>query len=201
MRLLRANGVERVVLCVGHLGEMVRECVGDGRFLGVDVEYSFDGPVPLGTAGALKRALPLLGNAFFVVYGDSYLPCDWGAVQEAFLESGKPGLITVCRNEDRWDASNVEFADGRIVAYDKRSRTPRMRHIDYGLGVLRREVIARLENDKPHDLAAVYQQLLSEGQLAAFEIPGRFYEIGSFSGIEELSDYLTGRTNVQDENP
>jgi N-acetyl-alpha-D-muramate 1-phosphate uridylyltransferase len=190
LQLLRSRGVERVVLCLGHLGEMVRESVGDGRALGVHVEYSFDGLVPLGTAGALKRALPLLGSSFFVLYGDSYLLCDWAEVQQTFLDGGKLGLITLCRNEDQWGASNVEFAEGRIVVYDKQLRTSRMHHIDYGLGALRREALDRLEEGKPYDLATLYQQLLSEGQLAAFEVTDRFYEIGSFSGIEELSAHL-----------
>src|SRR5205823_1192201 len=134
LRLLQAQGVERAVLCLGHLGEMVRESVGDRRF-GVEIEYSFDGAKPLGTAGALKQALPLLGDRFFILYGDSYLPCDWAAVQQTFWATGRQGLMTVCRNDNQWDTSNVEFAGGEIVAYDKKLRTPRMRHIDYGLGM------------------------------------------------------------------
>jgi len=190
LRLLRDNGIESVVLCIGYLGEMVRESVGNGAAFGLRVEYSFDGPVLLGTAGALKRAIPLLGDSFFVLYGDSYLPCDWKAVGCAFAESGKSGLMTVCLNNNQWDTSNVEFEGGRIVAYNKKLRTPRMRHIDYGLGVLRAAAFTRVPDGEPADLAALYQQLLGEGELAAFEIPGRFYEVGSFDGIQELAQYL-----------
>ena len=56
LRLLKANGVSQVVLCVGFLGEMVRDVVKNGRDFGLNVHYSFDGPALLGTAGALKRA-------------------------------------------------------------------------------------------------------------------------------------------------
>jgi N-acetyl-alpha-D-muramate 1-phosphate uridylyltransferase len=196
LRLLRANGIESVVLCLGYLGEMVRESVGDGAAFGLHIEYSFDGPVLLGTAGALKRALPLLGDAFFVLYGDSYLPCDWAAVGRTFSESGKAGLMTVFRNHDRWDTSNVEFEGGRIVAYNKKLRTPRMQYIDYGLGVLRPDAFDRVPDGEAADLAALYQQLLGEGELAAFEVPGRFYEIGSFDGIQELSRYLRMQKNT-----
>jgi NDP-sugar pyrophosphorylase family protein len=190
LRLLRANGVSRVVLCVSHMGERVRDSVGDGRQFELRVEYSFDGPTLLGTAGALKRAQPLLGESFFVLYGDSYLPIDWPAVEAAFRESGKAGLMTVYRNEGHWDSSNVEFAGGRILAYDKKLRTPRMRHIDYGLGVLHQAALARVPEGEYRDLAALYQELLEAGELAAFEAGHRFYEIGSFSGIEELRTYL-----------
>jgi len=193
LRLLRARGIERVVLCIGQHGERIREYASDGARFGLAIGYSFDGPVLLGTAGAVRNALPLLGDAFFVVYGDSYLPCSYRDVARAFHAAGQPGLMTVYRNEGRWDSSNVEFAEGRpngsIVAYDKKNRTARMRHIDYGLGVFSRAAF----EDAPHaDLAEVYRDLLRRGQLAAFEVHERFYEIGSFEGIAELSRHLAG---------
>jgi NDP-sugar pyrophosphorylase family protein len=190
LRLLHARGIRRVVLCLGYLGEMVREVVQDGREFDLAVEYSFDGPVLRGTAGAIHQALPLLGGAFFVLYGDSYLPCDYAAVEQVFLASGKAGLMTVFRNEGQWDTSNVEFAGGRILAYDKKNRTPRMRYIDYGLGMFERRAFAGLEAGSVYDLAALYQELLSRDDLAAFEMKERFYEIGSPAGIEELAAVL-----------
>jgi NDP-sugar pyrophosphorylase family protein len=191
LRLLSGAGFRDAVLCVGYLGEQVRAYAGDGSAFGLRVEYSFDGPQLLGTAGAIKRALPLLGDAFLVVYGDSYLPCDYGAVAQAFRDSGKPALMTVFRNHGQWDSSNVEFSDGRILAYDKANRTPRMQHIDYGLGVFRREAFDGVPDDRSHDLAAVYQGLLRQGELAAWESLQRFYEIGSPDGIRELTEYLS----------
>jgi NDP-sugar pyrophosphorylase family protein len=191
LRLLRRNGIDRVVLCLSHLGEMVRDSVGDGRAFGLHIDYSFDGATLLGTAGALKQALPLLGESFFILYGDSYLPIGWAAVERAFLASGKAGLMTVYRNEDNWDTSNVELLDGQILAYNKKLRTPRMRHIDYGLGVLKSSALARVPDGQACDLATLYQELLAAGELAAFEAPHRFYEIGSFAGIEELRSYFS----------
>src|ERR1017187_1202448 len=190
LRLLRENGIDRVVLCVSHLGEQVRDSVGDGHEFGLRVDYSFDGSILLGTAGALKRAQPLLGESFFVLYGDSYLPIDWREVEAAFRVSGKSALMTVYRNESQWDTSNVEFVDGRILAYNKNLRTPRMRYIDYGLGVLRAAALARVPDGTSWDLATLYRDLLDAGELAAFEAPHRFYEIGSFGGVEELRSYL-----------
>jgi NDP-sugar pyrophosphorylase family protein len=189
LRLLRARGIERAVMCIGQHGDRIREYAGDGAGFGVEIDYSPDGPALLGTAGAIRNALPLLGDAFFVVYGDSYLPCSYRDVAEASHAAGQPGLMTVYRNEGRWDSSNVEFADGRIVAYDKKNRTARMRHIDYGLGVFTR---AAFEGSPHADLADVYGDLLRRGQLAAFEVHERFYEIGSFDGIAELARYLAG---------
>jgi histidinol-phosphate phosphatase family protein len=189
LRLLRARGIERVVLCIGQLGEQIREYAGDGGRFGVKIEYSPDGPVLAGTAGAVRNALPLLGEAFFVLYGDSYLPRSYLDVEEAFRVASKPGLMTVFANEGRWDTSNVEFADSRVLAYDKKIQTPRMRYIDYGLGVFSRSAF---EGTAHADLADVYRELLERDQLAAFEVRERFYEIGSFEGIQELSRYLRG---------
>jgi NDP-sugar pyrophosphorylase family protein len=191
LRLLRENRVDHVVLCLSHLGEKVQDWAGDGREFGLHIDYTFDGATLLGTAGALKRAQPLLGESFFILYGDSYLPIDWSAVESAFRHSGKTGLMTVYRNEGQWDTSNVEFEDGRILAYNKKLRTSRMRHIDYGLGVLRADALARVPDGQAWDLATLYGELLNAGELAGFEAPHRFYEIGSFGGIEELRAYLS----------
>jgi NDP-sugar pyrophosphorylase family protein len=191
LRLLRQSGITRVVLCIGYRGEQIREYAGDGSKLGLHIEYSFDGPQLLGTAGAIRKALPTLGGTCFVLYGDSYLPCDYAAVERTFLLSGKSGLMTVFRNDGQWDASNVEFSGGRILTYDKARKTPGMHHIDYGLGVLSRSALDNVPQGHPYDLAALYQDLLRRGELAAYEAATRFYEIGSFEGIRELEEYLS----------
>lgn len=190
LRLLHNHGIKEVTLCIGYLGEMVEDYVGRGHQFGVNVTYSFDGPKLLGTAGAIKQALPLLGENFFVLYGDSYLTCDYAAVQKTFITSQKQSLMTVFRNHGQWDKSNVEFTDGNILVYDKTKQTDRMHYIDYGLGIFNQKVFANLEANQVYDLAQLYQDLLHKQQLAAHEITERFYEVGSFAGINELSDYL-----------
>ncbi len=191
LKLLAAAGMGQVVICAGHLGEMIRDYVGDGAQFGLQASYCFDGPKLLGTAGALRKALPLLGPRFHVVYGDSYLPCDYRAIQNAFIQSGRSGLMTVYCNDGQYDTSNVEYADGAIIAYDKKNRTPAMRHIDYGLGLLRAEAFEQVPDGAHFDLADLYAGLLAAGQLAAYEVPERFYEVGSMAGLEEFRRFLT----------
>jgi NDP-sugar pyrophosphorylase family protein len=193
LRLLASSGIRRVTLCVGYRGEMLEAYAGDGSRFGLQLTYSPDGPELRGTAGAVAHARPLLGESFFVLYGDSYLPCDYLAVERAFKESGKPALMTVYHNRDRWDSSNVHFERGRILAYDKNVRTPAMRHIDYGLGVFRAAAFDGIPEHGAHDLADLYRDLQKRGELAAYEVPQRFYETGSFEGIQELSEYLKQR--------
>ena len=196
LRLLHSEGVRAIVLCVGYLGEQIEAFAGDGSRFGVELSYSYDGPELLGTAGALRKALPLLSNSFFVLYGDSYLSCDYASVGEAFQASGKPGLMTVFRNDGNFDTSNVEFQDGTILRYDKRNRTARMLHIDYGLGAFQRGVFGDLPPGETIDLATVYADLLLRGDLAGYEVHERFYEIGSPAGIQDLQDYLKSRQKV-----
>ncbi len=196
LRLLHARGLRRVVLCVGYLGEMIERDFGNGAAYGMEVRYSFDGPKLLGTGGALRQALPLLGDKFLVLYGDSYLPIDYAAVLASFHASGQPGLMTVYRNEDAWDTSNVHFADGRIVRYDKRERTPEMRHIDYGLGVFRASVFAERPEGEAFDLADVQRELVAKDALAGHEVFQRFYEVGSHAGLAELENLLRQGTSL-----
>lgn len=193
LRLLKAAGINKIVLCVGYRGEMIQREFFDGAALGVELTYSFDGPNLLGTGGAIKKALPFLGEKFLILYGDSYLPIDYAAPACAFARSGKPGLMTVFRNEDRWEPSNVWFEDGEIKQYDKSNLLPEMKHIDYGLGFLRSAVLAHRPEGVAFDLSDVYQDLVREKRLAGYEVNQRFYEIGSPKGLAELDALLRAR--------
>ena len=190
LALLRKQGLTRVVLCLGHLGEMVVEQFGDGRDYGMQLEYSFDGPKLLGTGGALQQAMPKLSENFFVLYGDSYLTEPFLPVADFFLRSGQLGLMTVFNNEGQYDTSNVVFGGGAIQLYDKKQRLPEMRHIDYGLSLFNKRAFDEWPSDQPLDLAAVMTRLVERRQMAGWEVKERFYEIGSHAGLEELNALL-----------
>ena len=190
LELLRRQGIQRAVLCLGHLGDRVTDRFGDGQEYGVRLDYSHDGPALLGTGGAVKHALPLLGERFFVLYGDSYLTASFPPIAQHFERSGKRGLMTVYRNEGRFGASNVIFANCAVEVYDKKSQQPAMRHIDYGLCLFHREVFEEIPGDGPFDLADVMSRLVAQKQMAGYEVGERFYEIGSHDGLAELEALL-----------
>ena len=200
LELLRSNGIKEVVLCLGFLGEKIQEHIRRRDLHDLRIQCSFDGKHPLGTGGAIKKALPLLGENFFVLYGDSYLPIDYKSVETAFMHSQKPALMTVFRNDGRWDSSNVLYiaddaahASGRVALYEKNSpQANEMSYIDYGLSCCSAAVIAK-ENADCFDLADVFTRLSKEGNLAGFEVTERFYEVGSFPGIEDFCDYIRRR--------
>ena len=201
---LSAHGVNQVVLCIGHLGQAIRDFVGSGSKWGVEVSYVDEGDCLRGTAGALRLACDegALGEWFFVLYGDSFLPVDFKVVADAFKDRSGSALMTVYKNEGRWDTSNVVFEEGKVALYDKRATTD-MHYIDYGLSVFRRAVIeAEVPAGEKCDLAAVFHRLSLRGELLGHEVHSRFYEIGSPSGLKEfagfaqqhLGDGLTART-------
>jgi NDP-sugar pyrophosphorylase family protein len=190
VELLRDHQVTDITFLLGHLGEMVADALGDGSHWGVRLRYVFDGPRALGTGGAVRRALPALADPFLLLYGDSYLECDYAAVGSALDASCSDGLMTVYRNDGRFDRSNVLYAGGRIIAYDKTHPTPAMRHVDYGLGAFRHGAFVAPGADAAFDLAVVYQALLARHSLAGFETTHRFYEIGSIAGLEETRTHL-----------
>ena len=213
LELLKSRGVQRAVLCIGYLGKMIQAEFRDGEKFGVKLDYSFDssrrndlprrnetetgatmdGKKLLGTGGAIKRALPLLGEEFFVLYGDSYLPVEYAPIAEFFRHSGKLGCMTVYRNEGKYDTSNVVFAGGEIKVYDKKAKLPEMRHIDYGLSLFKRAAFDSYPAGRPFDLAEVMGKLVRERQLAGYEVRERFYEIGSPAGLAELETLLQSK--------
>jgi N-acetyl-alpha-D-muramate 1-phosphate uridylyltransferase len=191
IELLKRSSINEVILCVGYLGEMIEQRYGDGNSLGVRMKYSYDGPKLLGTGGAIKKALSILPEAFFVLYGDSYLPVDFQAVAAAFDERRKPALMTVFANADAWDTSNVWYQNGCIRLYSKKEKLPQMRHIDYGLMICRRGIFEKYPDNLSFDLAVTLENLSRNEELAGYEMSQRFYEIGSPSGLVELDRLLS----------
>jgi NDP-sugar pyrophosphorylase family protein len=191
LEALARHGYERVLICVGHLAEQLRDHVGDGSDFGLAVEYSEDGPKLLGTAGALRRALPLLESTFLVTYGDSYLPFDYSApLRDLEAHPEALGSMSVFENRGRWDASNTRVEGQLVASYEKGATSPDVTFIDYGAIALRREVIAALPEGEPLGLDGVQADLARSGRLRALVAHERFFEIGSEAGLAELSKKL-----------
>jgi NDP-sugar pyrophosphorylase family protein len=188
LRLLARYGAAEVVLCVGYLGERIEQAIGSERF-GLQIAYSYDGPTPIGTLGAVRKAGPLLGDRFLVLYGDTYLRLDYAAAAAGWEASGRLAMMTVLRNEGLWDTSNADF-DGASVTYDKRAPTPGMSWIDYGLGGICSEALT-IVGDEVNDLADLYGELSRRGQLFGYAASERFYEIGTPAALAETDSFLS----------
>jgi NDP-sugar pyrophosphorylase family protein len=188
LRLLASCGASEVVLCVGYLGEMIRRRMGTELF-GLRIAYSFDGAELDGTLGAIRRARALLGERFLVLYGDTYLRIDYAAAAGAWRSSGLPAMMSVLRNDGRWEASNAVYADGLVLAYDKRAQRADMRWIDYGLGGLEQAALDLVPAETT-DLCDLYRELASERLLCGVAASKRFYEIGTPAALAETDAFL-----------
>lgn len=190
LEYLRREGVKNVVICVGYLGELIEKTVGDGSRFGLNISFSYDGEKLLGTGGAVRKALPLLQSDFFILYGDSFLPVNFKLIEQLYLSSKKQGLMTVFKNDNQWDKSNVVFHQGKLLEYNKNKFDSRMAYIDYGLTILNASTFNTYPVDDVFDLANLYNDLSLKGQLVGFEVYERFYEIGSFTGIKDTELYF-----------
>jgi len=190
LSLLRNKGIQRVIICSGYLSNQIEDFVGNGSKFGLSVSFSLDGEKLLGTGGAVKKALPLLEDEFFVIYGDSYLDVDFNSVYDYFLSHKGLGLMTVLKNRDAWDRSNIVFKDGCIINYDKKNKTEDMEYIDYGLGVLKKSAFDLMKKKEIFDLSELYKKIIIIKEMIGYEVATRFYEIGSPKGLEETEKYL-----------
>jgi len=192
---LRAAGFTEAVLCIGHLGDAIRARLGDTSESGLRLSYSADGPELLGTAGALRRAAPLLAPTFLVTYGDAYLPFDYSApMRDLEAHPEALGTLAVFRNHHQHDRSNTRVSGEWVVEYrkDPRDAPPdaTFEDIDYGAMALRREVVLGLEPEVPHGLDALQTALAARGKLRALRATEWFFEIGSEQGLARLEQAL-----------
>ena len=191
--MLQKQGIRHVVLCVGYLGEMIQDTFGD-KYRDILLEYSFDGPKLIGTGGAIKKAYSKLSDTFFVLYGDSYLPVEYKPILEYFHTTNKEGLMTLFKNDNLYDTSNVVFKNNQIICYDKKNKITDMNYIDYGLSIFNVSVFKTYPADCSFDLSQVMVNLVNNKQLAGYEVFNRFYEMGSINGLNELELYLKNQS-------
>jgi len=191
LEFLKRGGVEDIVLCIGHMGEQIEQCFGDGRKYGVSIKYSHEDKL-LGTAGALKKAEALLDDTFFTMFGDSFVSLDFGRVMSHFCSRNKLALMAVYRNHDRYDRSNTEIRGDLVKRFSKKEKTHDMVYVEYGVDVFRKEVLDMVPANEFYSLDDLFPRLIEQQELLAFEVNERFYEIGSLQGLKEFEQLVKG---------
>jgi NDP-sugar pyrophosphorylase family protein len=190
LELLRGHGVDDIVLCVGYRGEMIREHFGDGSGFGVSIRYSSEGDRLLGPIGALKLAEGNLRDSFFVTYGDAYLRLDYRGMMDELLETEELAMMAVYRNEGRFGRSDIVVEEGFVTQYDKVISAPGMDWIKFGVTAMRKEALDSVDRGRVCDEQTFYGELVRKGQLRAFDVKERFYEIGSEKGLREFEGFI-----------
>ena len=189
LNYLSDQGIKDIVICVGHLGHQIKDYIGNGSKYNLKVSYSEDGDQLLGTGGSIKKASQILGENFFILYGDSFLPINFSRVEKAFFQEKKPALMTVLKNLGQWDVSNVSF-ENKCVIYNKKKLLINMDYIDYGLNVVNNSIFHAFPSNKAFDLSDIFEDLSNKNLLAGFEIHDRFYEIGSIKGLNDTIEFF-----------
>lgn len=201
LQLMKWSGLRDFVFCVGHKGEIIKSLFKDGRKLGINIKYSFDGEEPLGTGGAIKKATPLLKKDFMVVYGDSYMDVNYTEIISAYhkfkKEKKQKSLMVVFRNKNRYDKSNVVFRNGVLLRYDKNNRHRDAEHIDYGISILDKNLLGIIPRNEYFDLSEAYAIFVRKGLMAGYEVKNRFYEIGTPDSLEEFKRFIFKRAFVK----
>jgi N-acetyl-alpha-D-muramate 1-phosphate uridylyltransferase len=193
---LKRQGISDVVICVGHMGGKIEAYLGSGSNYGVNIIYRYDRGYPMGTAGALKNANDVLGDPFFTIYGDSYISIDFAKAKRRFDRSNKPVMMTVFKNCDRFDRSNVVVENDLVKVYDKQNKHENMDYIDYGALILRKGVLDLVPGGQPYSLEELLMPMVERKQVLAFKVSERFYEIGSIRGISEFAQYIRDRKDL-----
>jgi len=186
---LKRQAVRDIILCTGRFKEQIENYFRDGKEFGVNMKYSREDKL-LGTAGALKKAEPLLNDAFFTMYGDSYLFLDFNRVMSYFKSRNKLALMTVYKNYDRYDRSNAVVEGNLVKKFSKKEKTKEMVYIEYGVNIFKKEVLRMIPENQFYSLDDLFPRLIEIEELLAFEVGERFYEIGSPQGLREFEEYI-----------
>lgn len=196
LKYLKSLSLEKILICIGYLGELIQSLIGDGKCMGLEISYLSDGEKPLGTGGAIKQALKthmeLLENGFFVLYGDSFLPINFVEISNVFKLSNESALMTVYKNSNKWDISNVRFINEKYIEYNKMHPSKNMAYIDYGLSLFMPSAFKDIE-ENVFDLSFVCQKHSQNNQLMGYKVYDDFYEIGSREGLIRTENYLRER--------
>jgi D-glycero-alpha-D-manno-heptose 1-phosphate guanylyltransferase len=189
---LAAAGVRRAVLLTGFLAEQVRETFGDAH-AGMRLDYSVE-PEPLGTGGALRRALPYLTSpTCLLLNGDSFCEAPLPDFADFHRRQAADASLVLSRSEDCSRFGRVHFeAGGRVVRFEEKPPDGGAGWINAGVYLLQRASIAEVPPDRPLSLERdLLPSWLGRRRLCAFPCPGRFLDIGTPESYARAEAFFT----------
>ena len=189
--LLKSQGYKELIILTGFLGNQIKEYLGNGEKYGITINYCSDGSTLLGTGGAIKNAIDLLPENFFIMYGDTYLPINFIEVEEAYFNKNKKALMTIFKNNNAFDKSNIIYENDKIIKYVINENLENLEYIDYGLSIFSKEVFLKINTSK-FELKTVFIDLISLEELGAYRVYKRFYEMGRVETLIETENYFRG---------
>jgi NDP-sugar pyrophosphorylase family protein len=190
MEFIKSFCIYEVLLLVGYLGDHIVKYFGNGAEFGVDIDYAYE-KTPLGTGGALKNAESQLAGEFLLLNGDTLLPIDYGELIQYFRRHNRIGAIAVYSNSEKIAPNNIAIGKSNLVMTYNKKNSQGMTHIDAGVMVFKKEVVDLIPGDQICSLEEeIFHKLIRAKQLVAFSTNQRFYDIGSFKGLEGIKEIL-----------
>jgi NDP-sugar pyrophosphorylase family protein len=189
LQWLKLLGVSECLLALGHGGEEIESHLRKNQKDLPKLSFSYDAPKLLGTGGAIKAAQKLLEKEFLVIYGDSFVFVDLGKFHQAFENSGKPLAMTIFKNKNSGDKSNVIF-NSREFLYDKKNITVEMEYIDYGLSWLKKDYFIQNTPEGQFDLSDFMTEVCQKKEAHPFVVDEIFHEIGSPDGYARFQKMM-----------
>lgn len=190
LNLFKIAGFRDFLFLVGYKSEVIEDYFSDGSKFGVSIQYSYDGPSQLGTAGAIRNAKDKLKQEFLLCYGDSFMDIDYSEVVYRFKKSNNKASMTIFHNNNQLDASNVYYDKAKnTIKYQKGIKDPSYQYIDYGISIFDKSIFEDPKFENVKDLSDIQSQL----ELTPCEVYKKFYEIGTPSSLNNFKDYIQKR--------
>jgi len=189
LKSIEKYGSRKVILCTGYLSGKIENFLENHTF-NLQIEISNES-IPLGTGGAVKKAIDGFKTPFFVTYGDSYLDFQLDLLQRNY-QNKKMSLMVIFKNDQRFDTSNVVL-NGEKIIYCKSKLLTNANYIDYGLSLLKPKAFN--EYPEKFDLAVLLENLSKNGNLDHVIINKRFYEIGTPESYAEFVKFFEEKGN------
>jgi len=187
LELLKRHDLSKIIMCVGYLGDKIKEYFGDGRNLGMNIQYSFE-KKPLGTGGALKNAEDLLEDEFMVLNGDTFLDMDYQGLIQSFYRMKKCGMVVCFKNQPKMMKNNIEIDDKKKIIKYSKAVEEKANTVDAGVQIFKKEVLELILPHKKISLEEeTYPVLIQKNQLVGYITPQKFYDIGTLKQLKEFT--------------
>ena len=183
VELLRKHGFTNIVVTVQFLSSMIRNYFGDGQDIGVSVSYSAE-DIPLGTAGSVLNAGPLLSGPFLVISGDALTDLDLSDVVRFHRDRGAAATLVLKRMHDPLEFGIVMTAeDGRIDRFLEKPTWGQVFSdtVNTGIYVLEPEVLDLIPVGQPYDFSSeLFPGMLDKGlPLYGYVLDGYWTDVGT----------------------
>lgn len=189
VELLKANGIEEIVMLLGYMPEKITEYFGDGAKFGIKIKYSI-GDVDWETGTRIKKAEKLLNNRFLLMYSDNYWPLDLAKLSAFHESAGLSATVTVYSNKDKFTRNNLKLINGLVEYYDPSRLKTDLNGVDIGFFILEKSILDLMPDSNFSFEKEILPALVADQNLSGFMTNHKYYSIGSLERLPITEEFL-----------